>query len=295
MIAPYVPFISEEIYRNLTTDPPSGEESVHLDTYPETGIYPCTYSDELLEVRMDLIRRIVLLGRSLRNEAGIKVRQPLRAIIVVSASEKRKTLIAGMERLVQEEINVKEIEFMEGVKSLQIKKADPNYKSLGPKFGKNIHTAVEIIKSFSEDQISRIENNGEDLFAIDGHKVSITKDDISIRNENIAGILVASDGDLSVALDTNLTAELVLEGLAREFVNRVQNTRKEAGFDVVDRIKIYCNASGQLADAIAKQNEYIRNETLAIEINCANANGDFKKEWQLDDHKVTIGISKVLT
>jgi len=293
LIAPFVPFISEEIYRNLTSFDSDTPESVHLTQYPVSGESPCTFQDEILEVRMDLVRRVVLSGRSLRNEAAIKVRQPLRSIMVISANEKRQSLLDGMDSLIKEEINVKSVEFIDDLSKLQTRKAEPNFKSLGPKFGKNVNTAVDLIKTFTEKQITHLEEKGNELIAIEGHEVTVTFNDINVVNENNEGIYISTDGDLIVSLDTNLSEELIVEGLAREFVNRVQNTRKEAGFDVVDRIQIYCTADEQLAAAIKKQADYIKNETLAVDINCSEIKGDFQKDWKLGNNKVTIGIAKV--
>ncbi len=293
LIAPFVPFISEEIFLNLRSDAQGAPSSVHLAEFPNTETPPCAYSDELLEARMDLVRRIVLLGRSLRNEASLKVRQPLRAITLIAASQKRKSLLEGMEELIKEEINVKEIEFLDDLTSLQIRRAEPNFKSLGPKLGKHMAAASEIIKSFTREQIRRLEEKGDEFIFIEGHEVSITADDVTLRDENAEGTLIATEGDLTVALDSNLSEELILEGLAREFINRVQNTRKEAGLDVVDRIRIFCKVEGSLADAIETQSEYIRNETLATEINCTGGNGDFQKEWHIGDTSIIIGLSKV--
>jgi isoleucyl-tRNA synthetase len=293
LMAPFAPFIAEELYKNLTAENKEKLESVHLDTFPKTGDFMLDYKDEHLEVQMDLVRRIVLVGRSLRNEAKLKVRQPLKSILVVAKNEKRKELLTGMETLVMEELNVKGLKFVADESELLRRKAEPIYKNLGPKFGKNVNQAAEAIRSFSEKELDRLIETGSERLVVDGHEAKIVPDDINIVTENRDGLVAGSDGDVTVALLTQITEELLHEGLARELVNRVQNMRKDAGFEVTDRINIWLQTSHEFEKAMEKQTNYICNETLAQVINKEKLCGEFQKEWKIGIENISIGISKV--
>jgi len=292
LMAPMAPFVSEAIYGRLTSNVKGASKSVHLCLYPKANQAPVDFTDALLEERMHLVRRIVELGRSIRNEVGLRVRQPLQSILIVAPNERRAQLLQGMESLIIEELNVKDIRFIKEEDELMTKRAEPVFKKLGPKFGKLVNQAAEAIRSFGEHEINKIiENNGERL-VVDGHESLIEEDDIVIKTESKPGLAAAHEGDLTVALTTELTEALVHEGLAREFVNRVQNMRKEAGLKVTDRIHIFVDASEAMATAIAEQSDYIKNETLCLHIETATAKGDFTKEWRIDDMSMVVGISK---
>ena len=293
LMAPIAPFISEEIYRNLIDGIDGQADSVHLCSYPKVGETPVDYTDDLLETRMDLVRRVVFLGRSLRNEAAIKVRQPLANIIILAQNDRRKDLIEDMKNLITEELNVKNIKYVSDESQLMCRKAEPIFKNLGPKFGKSVNQAAEAIRNFSEDEIDHILRNSGRLLAIDGHEAKIITEDFNIISENRAGLVAGQDNDLTVALETNLTEDLVFEGLAREFVNRVQNMRKDAGFEVTDRISITAQASPKLTIAIEKLSDYIKNETLCQDFIIGKLNGSFKKDWKIGEEIVTIGIAKI--
>lgn len=293
LMAPFAPFIAEELYKNLTADNENKLQSVHLETWPKFGDVMLDYKDEHLEAQMDLVRRIVLVGRSLRNEARTKVRQPLANIVIVDKNEKRKELLVGMENLIMEELNVKGLKFVADDGELLLRKAEPIYKNLGPKFGKHVNQAAEAIRSFSEKEIDRLLETGSERLVVDGHEAKISPDDINIVTENKEGLVADSDGDVTVALETNITKELLHEGLARELVNRIQNMRKDAGYEVTDRIKIWLQTSDDFNTAIDKQKNYICNETLAEAINKDILDGDFQKEWKIGEENLSIGITKV--
>ena len=292
LMAPMAPFFAEEIYRNLRDGTDGLPESVHLATYPQAGEEPVAYRDEQLEARMDLVRRIVFLGRSLRNEAGAKVRQPLAAITIVARDEKHRQMITGMSGLILDELNVKSLHFAADPTELVQRHAEPLFKNLGPKFGKHVNRAAEAIRAFSEADIDALVKNGSKQMVIEGHEARITTADITIQTENRPGLVAASEGDLTVALDTTLTEALRFEGLARELVNRLQNMRKEAGFQVTDRIQIWLQASDPVQQAIASQSEYIRNETLCETLNLGAAGGDVQKELTIEEQILRAGISK---
>lgn len=292
LMAPMAPFISEAIYQNLTDGHDGFRDSVHLCAYPQAGQAPLDYEDTRLEERMDLVRRVVEQGRSIRNDAAIRVRQPLSEILIVAHNERRPELIKGMENLITEELNVKAFKFVKDEGELLTKKADPVFKQLGPKFGKLVNQAAEAIRSFGEDEIENILNNGGERLVVDGHDAMIEPDDIVIKTENKPGLAASTEGDLTIALVTEITQELLYEGLAREFVNRVQNMRKDAGFEVTDRINIAVDASEEMDKAIKAQTNYIKNETLCVELTLGQSNGDSQKDFKIDDHKVLVGISK---
>ena len=292
LVAPMAPFISEAVYGRLNSDVADAQDSVHLCRYPKTGDMPVDYKDTLLEERMHLVRRIVELGRSVRSDVGLRVRQPLQSIIILAPNERRAQLLRGMENLIIEELNIKSIRFVEDEGELLTKRAEPVFKKLGPKFGKLVNQAADAIRSFTEHEIDKIiQNNGERL-VVDGHEALVVEDDIIIKSDNKPGLAAATEGDLTIALTTTLSDELLSEGLAREFVNRVQNMRKDAGFEVTDRIHIFIDASDQMAAAIKDQSDYIKNETLCLNIAPNAVNGEFKKEWHIDDLTLVIGISK---
>jgi len=284
LMAPIAPFISEVLYRRLVDE----SESVHLCTYPEES----APRDTQLEERMDLVRRIVELGRSIRNETGIRVRQPLAELVIVDTKGKRRERISHMQSLVLEELNVKDIQFVDHESALLTRKAEPVFKALGPKFGKHVKQAAEAIRSFSEHEIDNIVKSGGEHLVFDGHEAHIGPDDIEIVMENKPGLAAAKEGDLTIALSTTISDKLLDEGLAREFVNRVQNMRKEAGFEVMDRIRITVEASPRMAEAIHRQEQYINNETLCIQLEQDSADGDINKEFKIEDHTISVGITR---
>jgi len=292
LAAPVAPFLSEAIYRNLKQDQNHNPNSVHLTSYPCCQDTILDFVDENLIKRMNLVRRIVELGRSIRNDVGIRVRQPLQTLYIKAADEQWPQLLKGMENLIVEELNVKSISFVTDEGELMSLTAEPVFKKLGPKFGKVVNQAAEAVRSFSEKEIKNILRNGGERLVIDGHEAMIVQDDIIVKSVNKPGIAAAVDGDLTAALSTEVSEELLFEGLAREFVNRVQNMRKDAGLEVTDRIIIHYQATKQMAAAIEKQATFIKNETLAAAIVTDLTAGGFQKEWSIDDHSVVVVILK---
>ncbi len=292
LMAPIAPFLSEDIYCNLTKGQNDLPDSVHLCDYPASGSAPLEYLDELLEERMHLVRRIVESGRSVRNDTGLRVRQPLSAIVIAAPNERRKQLLKGMEHLVTEELNVKQIKFVSDEQELLSKKAEPVFKSLGPKFGKQANNVAQRIRQLDEAEVNRIINNGQSEISINGQTFTVTSDDIQVLTENKAGLAATSDSDLTIALETEISNELLHEGLAREFVNRVQKMRKEAGFEVMDRINIYATTASEMKTAIKRMENYIKKETLALSIHTDEVKGNFTKSWTIDGQTVDIGVAK---
>ena len=263
LIAPFAPFLSDEIYHDLMIGNKSVMESVHLETSPKTDTH--TINPEL-EHRMEHVIRIVGLVRAMRMKSNLKVRQPLRKIILPVKSEADRKEIALMEDVIMEEINVKQIEYVADESAIIKKKSKPNFKSLGPKFGKSVQPIAARLRDLTSEEISKLQSQGSLVVHVNGTEYTIDTNDVEILHEDIQGWLVETDGSLTVALDTALTDELIDEGLAREFVNRVQNLRKDSGFEVTDRIRIQHVSSDRLIKALHRMTEYVKQETLAVEL-----------------------------
>ena len=293
LAAPFIPFTAEAFYQNLKSNLNGQPESVHLCDYPDAEDEIYQYRDENLEQKMAMVLRIVNLGRSLRNESAIKIRQPLSEIVIYSRQEKNAKLIEGMENLIKDELNVKNIRFTTDYAAIFVKKANPVFKNIGPKFGKLVNRATQQIRSFTEAEIDQIEQQGRFQLLIDDNSTEITKNDIVIQTENRAGYVVEQDEEIAIALNIILTDPLINEGLAREIVNRIQNMRKEADFNVMDRIVVFWEGSEKIAQAISSMAEYIKHEVLAEKIENKIEQHDLLKEFSVNDEKVTIGITKV--
>lgn len=291
IMAPFAPFLAEEIYRNLNTATRREDaESVHISMIPEVNP---SLIDLELESRMEKAQRIVSLVRAIRNKSNIKVRQPLKRVIVPVANDSDRGAIAHMEDVILEEINVKKIEYVNDDAEIVHKTAKPNFKSLGPKHGKGVQAIAGAIKNLGPQEIREIERNGQIAVRINGSEALVTRDDIEILREEIKGWIVESDQTITVALDTELNDELIDEGFAREFVNRVQNMRKDAGFDVTDRIRIGYRGGERLKRALQGQASYIKNETLATELVDKVPEEGFSSGWDINGEECTISVSKV--
>ncbi|KAA3611358.1 MAG: isoleucine--tRNA ligase, partial [Calditrichaeota bacterium] len=294
LIAPVAPFISEEVYKNLNKGTKNALESVHLETYPEPSRPAHHYRDEALENRMELVRDVVFSGRALRNEAGVKVRQPLPRLIVVTKTQDQQKQLDEMLALIQEELNIKNISYAADASELMSKKAEPNFKKLGPKFGKNVNKIAELIRDLPNESVLELEIKGELNVSSNGITGSIEKDDVRIFAVGAAGLVATMDGTYPVALDTTLTPDLISEGYAREVVNRIQNMRKEAGYEVIDRIIIgYDNADDEIGLALLAQKDYIQAETLSEAIVAESDGFDVTKKWKIEGKEFTLAIKKV--
>lgn len=293
LTAPFIPFLSEKLYQNLIAGQVGAVESVHLATYPSPEQLEFQYREPTLEEKMDQVLRIVKIGRSLRNEHSIKVRQPLPEVLVFDPTGKIQPRVAAMEQLIRDELNVKAIRFSSQHSDLFVKKAEPVFKNLGPKFGRLVNKASEQIRSFSEEQIEQIEKQGSLKLVLDNHEFMVTANDITIRMENRPNFVVETEDDLTVALNLLLSEALIYEGLARDLVNRIQNMRKEADFNVVDRILVSYDGSDLLKKAIAAEADYIKNEVLAETLIATLSASDYQKTLDINGEKIIIGITKV--
>lgn len=293
LVAPFIPFLAEEIYQDLATGNKGALESVHLELLPVANE---NLIDPELEHRMKRAIKIVGMVRSMRMKANLKVRQPLQKIMVPVKSGAESAEIELMKDVILEEINVKKIEFV-GDESVVIKKrAKPNFKTLGPKYGKAVQTLAARVKEFDAQEISSLEKAGKLSVTIDGTAYDIDINDVEILHEDIPGWLVETDGVDTVALDTELTDDLLDEGFAREFVNRVQNLRKDTGFEVTDRIKIRYAASARLGRALERLSGYIKQETLAVELMPINKDeliGLNAKEEDVNGEQSTIALERI--
>jgi isoleucyl-tRNA synthetase len=241
---------------------------------------------------MDIAQRVVGIVRSMRSKTNLKTRQPLSRIAIPASPEIRK-FIEQMNEVILEEINVKTIEFVDESSPIVRKTATPNFKVIGPKFGKSVNAVAKRIRELSSAEVSQLEKNGSFTTELNGLPLTVIPEDVTITAQSIEGWLVDSDGGLTVALDTKLTAELVNEGLAREFVNRVQNMRKDSGFAVTDRIRIRFEAPARVQEAVTRMSNYVMSETLANEVTVGRDGAEHWTKWDIEGDECEIGISKV--
>lgn len=266
LMAPLSPFISDKMYNMLnSTTKLEDIDSVHLAYIPDS----ITSDIDLdLERRMKRAQKSVALARALREKSKIKVRQPLSKMLIAVSNETERNDYNLIEDIIKEEINIKEILYVGINEQSDVvkKRAKANFKTLGPKFGKSMKTVADAIGNMSTLQISEIILNGKIELAFNGDYFEIVKEDIDILHDEIQGWLIASEGTLTVALDTELDEDLLSEGNAREFVNRIQNLRKDSKLEVTDRIKIFYSTNEQTKSSLIRQRDYICSETLAIDL-----------------------------
>lgn len=289
LTSPFAPFIAEEIYRNLNSITNKEKfESVHLSEFPEQ-----TYRELELEQKMDIAQRVVYLTRAMRAKNNLKVRQPLKRIMVVVEKEKREAL-NKMKDVILDEVNIKELIILNDDSEIVNKTCKANFKSIGPKFGKKVKQVAEEIKNFNKEQIKLLEFGSSLELTIDGETISVTKDDVEIISHEIEGWFVETESGVTVAIDTELNEDLIDEGLAREFVNRIQNMRKDAGFEVTDKILINFISSNEFVKAINKFSDYISNETLAEKLTSnSELTESYVQNWQISNFDCKIFIKKV--
>jgi isoleucyl-tRNA synthetase len=259
--APIAPFLSEKIYDALRTE--DMPESVHLCDYP-TG--DASKRDLTVEREMELVQRVVEMGRSLRAKVGINLRKPLNAVYLITRNQEEMELMRKMESIVKEELNVKNVVYETEEEKLVSLSCKANFRVLGKKAGKSMKAVAAVIAGFGAKEATMIETGTPLTVEADGNTFELTAEDVIIDRKEKEGLTVQNEGTLTIALDTNLTQELIDEGIAREFIRAVQNLRKERNFDVTDRIKIVYEASEKINAAVDKNESIIKNETLAVEI-----------------------------
>lgn len=289
LTAPFAPFISEAIYLDLNAETKREKyESVHLAEFPKA-----TYRDKSLEEKMEVAQNVVYLTRAMRAKNNLKVRQPLQKIMVALDKSKHEAL-SKMKDVILEEVNIKELLILTDDSEIVNKSAKANFKSIGPKFGKKVKTVAELIKNFTKDEIYKIEKGESLILNVEGEDLSITKEDVEVISSEITGWVVEAESGITVAIDTELNENLIEEGLAREFVNRIQNMRKDAGFDVTDKIIISFTGSKNFVRAINNFNQYISTETLAEKLSEQIKTGNgFAQEFKIGEFDCSINIEKV--
>lgn len=258
--APIAPFFMDKLYRDLTLATQSENfESVHLADFPQ-----CVekYVDKSLESKMEKAQTISSLVLSLRKKEMIKVRQPLQKIMIPILEESQRAEIEAVSDLIKAEVNVKEIVLLDDASGILVKQIKPNFKTLGPRFGKNMGLIAKEIQGFSSDQINKFERDGEISIIIQEKSIILTLQEVEISSQDIEGWLVANSNGITVALDISISEELHQEGIARELVNRIQNIRKDSGFEVTDKIKVQIQRNGDLETAVLNNEDYIKSETL---------------------------------
>jgi isoleucyl-tRNA synthetase len=285
IMAPCAPFLSEELYQNLRNN--NDPESIHLC---DLAIADLGLIDVPLERRMELAQTIVTLARFLREKSKIRVRQPLKRILIPVLTPEDRRDIQHFANIIKEELNIKEIEFVSGETDIVQKSAKPNFKVIGKKYGKITQRVSNAIKELTNSQVAEFEKNKNFIVLIDGESVNLDFEDIEIISEDIEGWLVATENNITVALDTQIDDELKMEGTAREFISRIQNIRKASGLEVTDRIEIKYFASHDIKKSVRSMEKYIRNETLSDNIfyveNLEGTDVDF------DGEKIIIRIDK---
>ena len=291
LIAPVAPFYADMLYRDLTSVTRGNLNSVHLAHFPEADV---SVINKQLEEQMGLAQDITSMVLSLRRKENIKVRQPLGSIMIPAIDDKQKTDIEAMSALILNEVNVKNIKFVSNDEGILVKRVKPDFKKLGPKFGKLMKQVAAAVAAMSQKDIIEFEKTGSFAFNIDGNEAVVEVADVDIISEDIPGWLVASDNKVTVALDITVTDELKREGIAREIVNRVQNIRKDKNFEITDRIVVNMACAKNIAEAVADFNDYIARQVLADSINLVDSldGHDGVIALDLDDDKVFVTVEK---
>ena len=280
LLAPFAPFYADQLYKDLGGQ----KDSVHLDSFPVANE---AIIDKELEARMEMAQKITSMVLALRRKVNIKVRQPLQSIMI-PATEEQKRHIEAVKDLIMNEVNVKELKFVEGA-GILVKKVKCNFRTMGKKYGKLMKGVAAQMDALTQEQIAELEKNGTIGISVEGSDLTVEVADVEIISEDIPGWLVSNEGSLTVALEVELTAELKQEGMAREIINRVQNIRKESGLEITDRIQITLAPHAEVEQAVNGFGDYIKTQVLADSIVIAPNDGT---EVELDDVKLNIKITK---
>ncbi len=289
LMAPIAPFYADRLYLDLTTPAVNGEwrESVHLTDFPA---WDENVIDKQLEERMYLAQTASSIVLSLRRKVNIKVRQPLAKMMIPVADEEQKGNVQAVEQLILSEVNVKEMLFVDSANEMLVKRVKPDFKKLGPRYGKIMKKLAAQIQAMESRDIQELEREGTFTLMVEGQEAVITLDDVEIFSEDVPGWLVGNEGRLTVALDITLTDELQKEGLARELVNRIQNLRKAKGFEITDRITVWLSSIPTLDEAVRENAEYIKSQVLADAIRIVS---EELEDWvEIDDLSLGISIRK---
>jgi isoleucyl-tRNA synthetase len=287
--APIAPFFMDKLYRDLTqTTGSESFESVHLAEFPKMVE---NFVDKSLESKMMKAQTVSSLVLSLRKKEMIKVRQPLQKVMIPVLDDNQRAEIEAVSDLIMAEVNVKEVELLDDASGVLVKQIKPNFKTLGPRFGKDMGLISKEIQNFKQEQIAKLEHNGELVMDIAGKSITLSQDDVEISSQDIPGWLVANANGITVALDITISDELRKEGIARELINRIQNIRKDSGFEVTDKITVQMEKNAQVEEAVLANESYIKSETLTQKLIFTESveNGT---EIEFDTIKTRIFISK---
>ena len=287
LLAPFAPFYADRLFLDLTQVTGSDNAcSVHLAKFPEADE---SMIDTDLEQRMAMAQKITSMVLALRRKVSIKVRQPLQAIMIPAVDDEQRKHIEAVKELIMNEVNVKELKFVEG-QGILVKKVKCNFRTMGKKFGKMMKAIAAATAAFDQDQIAALENNGQTELDIDGQKVTIEAADVEIISEDIPGWLVTNEGNLTVALEVELTDELRNEGVARELINRIQNLRKESGLEITDHISVVITRLEAIEKSMGDFADYVKEQVLADSIELGDNDG---VELDIDEIKLNIKIEKL--
>jgi len=289
LLAPFAPFYADQLYLDLTRATKREQlQSVHLADFPVAD-EKCI--DRELEERMEMAQKITSMVLALRRKVNIKVRQPLLQIMIPAVDQRQRAHIEAVKDLIMSEVNVKQLNFVDDGKGMLVKKVKCNFRTMGKKFGKLMKGIAAQMEALEQEAIADLERNGSINLMVEGNEVTVDVADVEIISEDIPGWLVSNEGNLTVALEVELTDELVKEGMAREIINRVQNLRKESGLEITDRIKVTLAPNAQTDAAVAAFGDYIKSQVLADELFVANNDG---KEIAFEDFNLNIKIDKII-
>jgi len=275
--APFIPFMTEEIYQNLRTS--ALPVSIHLADYPTAD---GSVRDLDLEKKMEITRKAVSMGRALRSVHSLKIRQPLKAIYLVTRDTEERRILREMEDIIREELNVKEVLFKDNEEDLVVYKAKANFKVLGKKLGKEMKTAAKKIETLSMDEIQSILEGSVLHLDFENKSVDLTEESIIVQRFEKENMKVLNEGSLTVALDSEITEDLFKEGIVRDVIRSIQKLRKDRGLEVTDRILLYIDGSGRLKDAVKNFEEHLLKEILGESIIWTKKNSSMEVDCGTD-------------
>ena len=287
LLAPFAPFYADRLYLDLqAASHRESHVSVHLADYPKADT---TFIDEELETKMCTAQKITSMVLALRRKVNIKVRQPLHEILIPAVDSKQRYYVSAVKDLILNEVNVKELKFVEG-SGILVKRVKCNFRTMGKKYGKLMKSVAQQLNDLSQEDINLFEANKTMQLSVEGSNISVDIEDVEIINEDIPGWLVSNEGNLTVALDVTISDELRNEGIAREIINRIQNIRKDSGLEITDRIQVVISDTEVLKNAVIAYEEYIKSQILADSITFAANEG---QSVEIDELTINILISKV--
>lgn len=290
LMAPISPFYSDKLFLDLVSVTGREKvESVHLSEFP---VAKEEYINKSLEEKMQIAQSISSMVLALRRKVNIKVRQPLLMLMVPVVDKHQQESIEAVKNLILGEVNVKELKFVDNAAGVLVKRIKPDFKKMGPRFGKIMKSVAAAIQKMTQEEIIAFEQNGTFTLQVEGQEAVLNKEDVEIISEDIPGWLVANEGNLTVALDIQISEELRLEGLARELVNRVQNLRKSSGLDITDKINITVLSNDKMDEAIKHFHDYIARQVLAVNIDIADHAISDATELDFDDFKLNVKVEK---